>query len=114
MPILLFTDTLFDVNGVSRFIRDMGEQAAAVGRAGGSEQRADRLSANATNGNDAIVHDNAPAASTLGAALRLAAHGDLFQKALRSWAVGRAQFRRIKVAEANLNPFARIRRHADT
>lgn len=32
MRLLLFTDTLHDVNGVSRFIRNVGEQAAAAGR----------------------------------------------------------------------------------
>ncbi len=32
MRVLLFTDTLSDVNGVCRFIRDMGEQAHAAGR----------------------------------------------------------------------------------
>lgn len=32
MRLLLFTDTLNDVNGVSRFIRNVGDQAAAAGR----------------------------------------------------------------------------------
>ncbi len=32
MRLLLFTDTLNDVNGVSRFIRNVGDQAAASGR----------------------------------------------------------------------------------
>lgn len=32
MRLLLFTDTLNDVNGVSRFIRNVGDQAAATGR----------------------------------------------------------------------------------
>jgi len=32
MKLMLFTDTLGDVNGVSRFIRDVGEQAARTGR----------------------------------------------------------------------------------
>ncbi|MBC7835424.1 MAG: glycosyltransferase [Phycisphaerales bacterium] len=32
MHVLLFTDTLFDVNGVSRFIRNIAEQSLATGR----------------------------------------------------------------------------------